>query len=112
MNDDKPWSILAAKIEDYIPGNQWEGRLDRHLQQYFPKLVAQLGTEYQDYLKVQVNRAFEQAEAMEARGVSTETAEELALDDLIKQPPTPEDEAEERESEEEMVAAIAPLLLG
>jgi hypothetical protein len=113
------WKALAeqAKANGYLPGNQLEHSLKRHLTNVLPQLVAELEktNDLQAYLEVKVSEAFDRMEKMEDQGTDPQTARELALADLY--PTAPEDQRQpedwEKEGAQEAVSdAVQQALLG
>lgn len=78
------WTQLAEQaVKDGYQGSSWEGLLRRALERSNPKLVAELGAEFPDYLKVKAHQAVEMYSRLTEEGTDPGTARELALDELL-----------------------------
>ena len=90
---------FQAKREGYVPG-QWQRMLDRHLRQFFPELVQELGPEYQDYLVSQVYDNLLYHESLLSNRFPPESARELALESLLPRTPDEIDQPTSAEVED------------
>lgn len=83
------WQEKAKEAveQGYQPGNNWEAMLGRHLNRCFPDLVKELGKDLQAYLRAATFEAMLFCEKLEDQGTPNQTAEELALQQLLQTPP-------------------------
>ena len=101
------WATLAKPLLEAgaRPGRPWELMLDKHLREFFPMLVTELGEDYQNYLTVKVSQALELQQflilekGMEPREARAEVLRELLPQ--LEEPEDPEVEAELKEIEAE-----------
>lgn len=91
----------------YVPGNNWQRMLERHLRRCFPALVGELGSDLESYLIVQTFNAIEMACDLEDAGMDTATAEELVMAELLKRPPDEVDLPEAWEVEDGVASATS-----
>lgn len=91
-------------------GRPWEAMLDQHLREFFPQLVKEMGRDYQDYLLVKVNEALDLQSEMMDQGADPFRAREQAIEFLLPNPLTLEQEAEEEQEEQEALADMASAL--
>ena len=88
----------AARADGHL-APRMEAMLERHLKQFFPELVKELGAELPDYLTVQAADAMEVYLRLTDEGTNPETAMELAREQLLPTPPDEVDRPEPWEQE-------------
>ena len=79
------WTELAAQAvkEGYAP-NAWESLLKRTLERCRPKLVAELGSDLDAYVRTRSARAVKQFEMLTDQGTDPQTAQDLVRSDLLE----------------------------
>jgi hypothetical protein len=111
----KTWTERAKELpEEYIPNNQWEAMLGRHLKRCNPALVKELGKELEAYLQVMTWEAMEYEETLLDAGTEPHMARELTMEYLLPKAPEEWDRPEPFETESSLdsqeAAALKALL--
>ena|ERR1019366_3364908 len=91
---------LEATEQGYIPGNNWQAMLKRHLMRCFPDLVQELGDDLEAYLQATTFEAMLFCEKLEDQGTPNSMAEELTLERLLVKPPDEQEHPTQTEMEE------------
>jgi hypothetical protein len=102
------WTEMANKLVEEGKTRRdrpWELMLDKHLREFFPLLVTEMGEAYPDYLTVKVSQALDLQQflvlekGMDPYEARAEVLRELLPD--LQEPEDPEVEAELKEIEAE-----------
>lgn len=96
------WQQKAQEAieQGYIPGNNWQAMLKKHLARCFPDLVKELGENLEAYLQATTFEAMVFCEKLEDQGTPSQTAEELALEQLLVKPPAEQNRPTRTEMED------------
>ena len=83
----KGWAAEAME-QGYLPGNEWEKMLERHMKANLPDVTREFQEEgeFQEFLTARTWAAMQMQESLVADGTPFETARELALKDLFPEP--------------------------
>lgn len=102
---DKTWKQMSEEAikSGYSPNGPWEAELKTHLRENFPKLVGELGDEFEDYCRVMTSNASDQFGLMCDQGTDPHFAWALAREGLLRIP----DEKELREEADDSELADA-----
>lgn len=82
---DSEWQKWAAEARKagYEPGGEWENLLRKSVRRARPKLVKELGDDFEAYLQVQAARAERQYRMLIEQGTPPDIAAELARSELL-----------------------------